>query len=291
MNALARHPDVIPSDGEPADAAVETGSAEPATLDGLSPSARSRVVRFIVTSTLERGAAPSAVIALYADLAGEPAAERYLDQRYVLRTVPQDWHELEDHVLDLEHDAAERHVDLAAAWRRWVGIAVEPEDVLEQLARLAGVPSRARHAQRSIFDDPEDLDELEDDADESRLLPLSERLPDLVDLNGVARDRIERFAVEERLEHGLAPIELLEMYRALETRGDERARQYLDRIFVDHLPPLDWQELQAEASRVMEAADLRGQDAGRLFSDTMRGAPGLDARTALRAMSERLLRR
>src|SRR5919201_6071617 len=61
------------------------------TLDDLSPDASGRIVRYIVTSTLERGVAPNAVVALYADLAGDEQAVRYADRRFMLREGPPDW--------------------------------------------------------------------------------------------------------------------------------------------------------------------------------------------------------
>src|SRR4051812_8931613 len=134
----------------------------PPTLEELSPEAAGLIVRYIVTSTLERGVAPTAVVALYADLAGDELAVRYADRRFMLRELPPDWSDIENRVLDIEDGARERGLDLAAAWRRAVGVAMQGEDALEQLARLAGVRHSASRAQRSIFDDPEDLDELED---------------------------------------------------------------------------------------------------------------------------------
>ena len=119
-------------------------------------------MRYIVTSTLERGVAPTAVVALYADLAGEEAAVRYADRRFMLREVPPDWRDVENRVVDLETSALDRGLDLAAAWRRATSVAMHGQDALEQLARLAGVSALgAGRAERSIFDDPEDLDELE----------------------------------------------------------------------------------------------------------------------------------
>jgi len=97
------------------------------------------------------------------------------------------------------------------------------EDTLEQLSRLAGVRASASRTQRSIFDDPDDLDELEDDADfeASFRVPMLDRLPELIDLAADAQQRIRRFAIEERLERGLPPIELLELYRGVELVDDE----------------------------------------------------------------------
>jgi hypothetical protein len=115
-----------------------------------------------------------------------------------------------------------------------------------------------------------------------------DRSPDLVDLEVEAQDKIRRYAVEERLERGLAPIELLELYRAFEIAGDDRARQYLDRVFVERQPPADWLELQAEAQRILDLAESRGRDAGRMYADAHRASPGIGPLAALRATAERL---
>src|SRR5262249_21739972 len=244
-----------------------------------------RIVRYIVTSTLERGVAPTAVVALYADLAGDEQAVHYADRRFMLREVPDDWRDVENRVLDIEADARDRGLDLAAAWRRATAVALPGEDALEQLARLAGVRSSSGHGQRSIFDDPDDLDELDDiDLELAQHAAMTDRDPDLFDLSSDAQQRIRRFAIEERLEHGLPPIELLELYRVLELDGDDRARQYLDLVFVEHQPPTDWLDLQAEAARVLDLADARGRDAGRMFADLLRASPGLEPTLALRLL-------
>src|ERR671932_1414331 len=144
---------------------------EPRLAD-LSPEASSRIVRYIVTNTLEHGVAPNAVVALYADLGGDELAVRYADRRFILREMPPDWRDVENRVVDLEESARDRGVDLAAAWRRATSVAMHGQDVLEQLARLAGVPNPGAKRPRSIFDDPDDLDALEDDALEPNLARL-----------------------------------------------------------------------------------------------------------------------
>jgi hypothetical protein len=260
-------------------------------LEDLSPEAGGRIVRYIVTSTLERGVAPTAVVALYADLAGDDLAVRYADRRFMLREVPSDWRDVENRVLDLEQTARERGLDLAAAWRRASGVAISGQDALEQLARLAGsARSSAGQRQRSIFDDPEDLDALDDSA-ESLHERMFDRAPELLDLEYESQQRLRRFAIEERLERGLAPIELIELYRGFEGSGDERARQYLDRIYVDREPPEDWLDVQSEAGRLVDMAEARGRDAGRLFADLLRTSPSLEPMTALRLLMERLFKR
>jgi hypothetical protein len=248
-------------------------------------------VRYIVTSTLERGVAPTAVVALYADLAGDELAVRYADRRFMLREVPPDWHDVENRVLDLEEAGRDRGLDLAAAWRRASGVAMHGQDALEQLARLAGAPTAAAgQRERSIFDDPEDLDALDDDlAVDGFYERLPDRLPDLFDLALEAQQRLRRFAIEERLEHGLPPVELIDLYRGFEMSGDDRAQQYLDRIYVEHEPPADWLEVQSEAGRLVEMAEARGRDAGRLFADLLRTSPALEPMAAMRLLMERLI--
>jgi hypothetical protein len=264
----------------------------PPDLDNLSPEASGRIVRYIVTSTLEHGVAPTAVVALYADLAGDELAVRYADRRFMLREIPADWREVENRVVDLEESARERGLDLAAAWRRATGVAMHGQDPLEQLTRLAGVAHSSGQHQRSIFDDPEDLDALEDDeagidAFHDRL---ADREPDLLDLAADAQQRIRRFAIEERLERGLPPVELLDLYRGFELAGDSRAQQYLDRVYVDREPPTDWLDLQSDAGHLVDIAEARGRDAGRLFADLLRSSPGLEPIAALRLLLERLTR-
>jgi hypothetical protein len=265
----------------------------PPNLVDLSPEASGRIVRYIVTSTLEHGVAPNAVVALYADLAGEDDAVRYADRRFMLREMPDDWRDVENRVVDLEATAHDRGLDLAAAWRRATSVAMAGQDALEQLARLAGVThgSSSQRTARSIFDDPDDLDELEAEDDINQILErMSERPPELLDLAVDAQTRIRRFAIEERLEHGLPPVELIDLYRGFEIGGDQRAQQYLDRVYVDREPPLDWVELQSEAGRLVDMAEARGRDAGRLFADLLRTSPALEPITAMHLLMERLLK-
>jgi hypothetical protein len=263
--------------------------APPPALDDLTPESSGRIVRYIVTSTLEQGVAPTAVVALYADLAGDDIAVRYADRRFILREMPPDWRDIESRVMDLEESARERGLDLAAAWRRATAVAVPGQDALEQLARLAGVTTASINRRRSIFDDPDDLDSLDEEPTEDELFErLSDRLPELLDLASDAQQRIRRFAIEERLERGLPPVELIDLYRGFEIAGDGRAQQYLDRVYVEHEAPTDWLELQSEAGRLVDMAEARGKDGGRLFADLLRSSPGIEPVAALRLLIERL---
>jgi hypothetical protein len=164
------------------------------------------------------------------------------------------------------------------------------QDPLEQLTRLAGVRNPGAQRQRSIFDDPEDLDALEsEDALDAFHDRLADREPDLLDLDTDAQQRIRRFGIEERLERGLPPVELLDLYRHLDLAGDLRAQQYLDRIYVERTPPADWLELQSQAGRLIDMAEARGRDAGHLFADLIRTSPSLDPIAALEILLERLV--
>jgi hypothetical protein len=295
MNAARDVDDPTPLDRSTAPEDVEGPwpVEPPPNLLDLSAEASGRIVRYIVTSTLEHGVAPNAVVALYADLAGEEAAVRYADRRFMLREVPDDWRDVENRVIDLETSARDRGLDLAAAWRRATGVAMQGQDALEQLARLAGVShgSSSQRTARSIFDDPEDLDALEAEDDLDAILErMSDRLPDLLDLAVDAQARIRRFAIEERLEHGLPPVELIDLYRGFEIGGDQRAQQYLDRVYVDREPPLDWIDIQSEAGRLVDMAEARGRDAGRLFADLLRTSPALEPMTAMHLLMERLIK-
>src|SRR5229473_340878 len=145
----ARDLDPMPTESAEADDGPVAVSPQP-TLEDLTPDASGRIVRYIVTSALEHGVAPTAVVALYADLAGDDLAVRYADRRFMLREVPPDWRDVENRVVDLEETARDRGLDLAAAWRRATGVAMHGQDALEQLARLAGVP-RVSSRPRSIF--------------------------------------------------------------------------------------------------------------------------------------------
>src|ERR1700737_3896204 len=156
MNA-ARDLDPHPLDERQQDEALERIVPQPSLAD-LSPESGGRIVRYIVTSSLEHGVAPTAVVALYADLAGDELAVRYADRRFMLREVPPVLGEGENPAPDLGLTARERGLDLAAAGRRATGVAMHGQDALEQLTRLAGVRSPAAQRQRSIFDDPDDLD-------------------------------------------------------------------------------------------------------------------------------------
>src|ERR1041384_192453 len=116
MNAY-RDTDPIPVDAVQAEDDAPTPVEPALTLDELSPESSGRIVRYIVTSTLEHGVAPNAVVALYADLAGEDNAVRYADRRFMLREVPPDWRDVENRVVDLDDSARGRGGGLAAAWR------------------------------------------------------------------------------------------------------------------------------------------------------------------------------
>ncbi len=284
-------------EGELAEAEEPAGAEGPVAepelrLGDLSPRSRNRVRRFIIYSVLSGGATGEAVAGLYADLADDPRATRYLDSRFLLRRVPPEWRQFEDEVLDLTEAAHQRGLDLAATWRRVQEIAKDQpdEDPMDALARLAGAEINRRPV-RSIFDDPEDLDSYDDEEDnESRAYaPFAPgHVPSLYDLAPPSQERIRLYIIEERLEHGLPPAELMELYRYLDTEGDERARQYLDRVFVEGDVPLEWQGIQLQADEVAELAARRGKEAGRLFAEARRRSSALSALELLQLLRDEL---
>src|SRR5260221_5472527 len=100
MNA-ARDLDPRPLDEPQLDDSPERIAPQP-SLEDLSPESSGRIVRYIVTSSLEHGVAPTAVVALYADLAGDELAVRYADRRVMLRAVPAGCGDLGKRALGLE---------------------------------------------------------------------------------------------------------------------------------------------------------------------------------------------
>ncbi len=259
-------------------------------LADLGVVSRNRIRRFIIHSALAGGANVEAVASLYADLSDDPPANRYLDGRFLLRRVPPDWRVVEDEVLDLAEMARRQGVDLAAAWRRTQEVAAaQPEDdPTDALARLAGVEV-VSHSTRSIFDDPENLDDYQDPVYLDRLAPFGPgRQPALHELTPNAQEAIRLYVVEERLEYGLAPAELMELYRHLDLDGDERARQYLDRVYVDGDVPVEWEAIQQQADDTRELASRRGKDAGRVFSEARRRDSGVPVLELLRIIRHQL---
>ena len=75
-----------------------------------------------------------------------------------------------------------------------------------------------------------------------------------------------------------------------DAKDPARAQQYLDRVYVEREPPPDWIDLQSEAGRVVDMAEARGRDAGRLFADLLRTSPTIEPVVALRLLTERLMR-
>ena len=96
--------------------------------------------------------------------------------------------------------------------------------------------------------------------------------------------------MEERLENGLAPSELMELYRRLELEADVRARRYLDRVYVDGESLSEWRVIQARADEVRNLAERRGRDAGRLFAQALRSAGAMPTLDVLDLVRDQLVR-
>ena len=103
-------------------------------------------------------------------------------------------------------------------------------------------------------------------------------------------EKVELYLVEERLENGLAPSELMELYRRLELEADVRARRYLDRVYVDGESLSEWRVIQARADEVRNLAERRGRDAGRLFAQALRSAGAMPTLDVLDLVRDQLVR-
>ncbi len=146
----------------------------------------------------------------------------------------------------------------------------------ELLAR-AEQEEQLASAARSIFDDPELLDE---DVDE-RAARTVDRQPSLADLTDEGRQAIERHLVAEALCYGVAPAQTMRLREQLSAAGDERSLQYLDIPFELGQRPPDWDELRDRALRLRARLEALGRDSADLFARTEAAHPELDARELL----------
>ena len=253
--------------GPPAelDRSDEETLAEPG-LDDLSDSAADRIRRFLADSTVKGGASPADVADLYTapEIVGDEQATGYLDRRYVQGALPDDWRQLQD--------------DLTAAH-----FGAPPGLTGEGL--LARVEEQAAQARRprSIFDDPDDLDDEEDRGDR-----MMDRDPALADLTIEGREAIERHLMAEVIAYGIAPIRTMQLREQLDAAGDARSLQYLDLPHERGERPADWDELRDRALRLRARLESRGQNPSDVFAQAEAAHPGLDARGILGLLEEGL---
>ena len=240
----------------------------PGDLDfaDLSDVAGERIRRFIADSAIKGGASPSDVADLYTapEIMSDQQARSYLDRRYVQGEVLADWRRLED--------------EIAAA--HFEGPPGRSSDDL--LARLQNREATPTERPRSIFDDPDDLDEVID----ARSAPMTERDPLLADLTAESREAIERHIVAEVLGYGIAPVKAMELREMLQASGDERALQTLDLPFERGERPPDWDATRDRALRLRSTLERLGNDPAEIFARTEAAHPGLDAQALLTLIEE-----
>ena len=241
-------------------------------LRDLSAAAAARIRRFLADGTIRGGSTPADVGDLY--LAHEGRADllatEYLDRRFVHGEMPADWRSLQDSLTEA-HFASPPYITSEALLAR---------------AEQAGAADRRP---RSIFDDPDDLDEYDEDDDRSTRL--DERDPTLGDLTDDGRRSIERMVIADVLCYGIAPYRMMELRERLRAAGDERSLQYLDLPFELGDRPPDWDRLRDEALMMRAHFERRGIDPSDAFSRADGMHPDLAARELLTVLEDQAGRR
>jgi hypothetical protein len=236
-------------------------------LDDLSPSASDRIRRFMAETTVRGGSSPGDVAGLYTsqEIVDDDDATTYLDRRFVHGVVPTDWRAFQDELSNAYLDG-----------RPGVSADALLARVREHLGR--------RTAGRSIFDDPEDEDELYDEYDTTRI---EGRDPNLYDLEPTTRRAIERYIVSEVLCYGVAPYRVMQLREEFRAAGDERALQYLDLPFELGDRPADWDGLRDRSLMVRARLESVGVDPSDAYAQADNAQPDLEADDLLRVIEER----
>lgn len=252
----------------PSDESSELAGERKPGLDDLTFGAAELIRRFLAQSSLKGGASPSDVAALYTapEIVSDPEATAYLDRRYVAGELPRGWRELQDELSDAALGAPSN---------------ATPETLLELVARRTPRPAR------SIFDDPDDLD----DARRDCTARLTDREPLLEQLDEESRRAIEHHIVSEVLGYGIAPIHTMQLRERLEASADARALQYLDLPWEHGERPADWDELRDSALRLRARIEARGQAPTEAFGRAAAQHPGLDIAAILGLLDEETARR
>jgi len=260
-------------DGQPAeltDGPIGTADARPPEVDDLAPAAADRIRLFMAESTVRGGASPADVADLYTsqEIVDDDEATAYLDRRFVHGEVPNDWRAFQDRLSSAYLDG-------------------RPGTSAETLLADLDLFDARQNAARSIFDDP-DEDEL---LEELRTLRIDDRDPHLTDLSDVSRRAIERYIVSEVLSYGIAPYKVMELREGLRTDGDDRALQYLDLPFELGDRPADWDQLRDRALMVRARLERRGIDPGDAYGQVDVSNPNAEASELLTLLDEREPRR
>lgn len=244
-----------------------------ARLNDLSVEAAARIRRFMAEAIIKGGSTPAQVADLYLaqEVVADLLATEYLDRRFVHGEMPSCWRALQDAL-------AEAH------------FGAPPAITAERLLALVDQCGPSERKPRSIFDDPEDLDEHED-GDDDRAARLEERDPTLVDLTDDGRLSIERMVIADILCYGIAPYRVMELRERLRAAGDERALQYLDLPFELGDRPLDWDRLRDEALMLRAHYERRGVDSSEAYGRADGLHPEMPARELMTLLEDQAGRR
>lgn len=244
-----------------------------ARLGDLSAEAAARIRRFMAEAIIKGGSTPAAVADLYLahEVVADVLATEYLDRRFVHGEMPGCWRALQDAL-------AEAH------------FGAPPAITAERLLALVDQCGPAERKPRSIFDDPEDLDEYED-GDDDRAARLEERDPTLSDLTEDGKLSIERMVIADVLCYGIAPYRVMELRERLRAAGDERSLQYLDLPFELGDRPLDWDRLRDEALMLRAHYERRGVDCSDAYGRADGLHPEMSAHDLMRLLEDQADRR
>jgi hypothetical protein len=239
-------------------------------MDDLSSAAADRIHRFMADATVRGGASPSDVADLYTsqEIVDDDHATAYLDRRFVHGEVLADWRDFQDRLSSAYLDA-------------------QPGMGAEMLLERVHIDEGRRQAPRSIFDDP-DEDEL---VEEELTQRIEDRDPRLSDLGDDARRAIERHIISEVLCYGVAPYKVMQLRESLRADGDDRALQYLDLPFELGDRPADWDGLRDLALMVRARLEGLGVDPSNAYDQADATHPHVDAAELLHLLDERDLRR
>lgn len=261
------------TEATPGDGAADRSEYGVVRMADLTAEAVSRIRRFLSDGVIRGGSAPADIADLYLahEVCADPLATQYLDRRYVHGEMPGDWRVLIDALAEAYFGAPPN---------------ISSAKLLERVER--DLPGERR--QRSIFDDPDDLDEYADDVD-GRAERLEDRDPTLGDLTDGGRQSIERMVVADVLCYGIAPYRVMEIRERLREAGDERALQYLDLPFELGDRPPDWDRLRDEALMLRARFERRGQDSADAYASADGQHSNLSVRDLMAVLEEQTGRR
>jgi len=239
-------------------------------MDDLSSAAADRIQHFMADSTVRGGASPADVADLYTsqEIVDDDEATAYLDRRFVHGEVLADWRSFQDQLSGAYLDAPP---------------GTTGEGLLERVRHFEDLLRRPR----SIFDDPDEDEILDEDLGER----MEDRDPRLADLTEAGRRAVERHIISEVLCYGVAPYKVMQLREALRTDGDERALQYLDLPFELGDRPVDWDGLRDRALMVRSHLEGIGVDPADTYGQVETTHPNAEAAELLTLLEERDPRR